>query len=107
MPWIPRDFYQKVQLSIKVNEKEPLKWRPMSYESARAKFKFNIFWRKNGNIAEYRLSLVSPGMLWNQMTGLPGNSSFEETRTKDFHALRLCKDGLPQSRAFIKIPVPQ
>lgn len=105
--WIDREFYEKPEEKIDVKQREPLKWRPTSYESARAKYKFNIYWRKSGNIAEYRLSLNSPGILWSQMSGLPGNASFEESRTKEFHALRLCKDGIPQNGAFIKIPPPE
>lgn len=105
--WIDREFYEKKEEEISIKSKETLKFRAVSYEGARAKYRFNIYWRKNGNIAEYRLSQKSPGILWNQMSGLPGNASFEEARTKDFHIVRLCKDGMQQSGAFMKIPAPQ
>jgi len=105
--WIEREFFEKKEEEAIVKQKEPLKFRAISYEGARAKYKFNMYWRKNSNIPEYRLSTKSPGILWTQMSGLPANPAFEEARTKEFHIVRFCKDGVYQPGAFMKIPAPE
>jgi len=105
--WFEREFFEKKEVEAPVKEKETLKFRAISYEGARAKYRFNIYWRKSSNTVEYRLATKSPGVLWTQMSGLPGNASFEEARTKDFHILRMCKDGVQQQGAWIKIPAPK
>jgi len=105
--WLDRDFFEKKEEEVLLKAKETLNFRATSYEGARVKYRFNIYWRKSNNIAEYRLASKSPGVLWTQMSGLPGGATFEEARTKDFHIVRLCKDGMQQPGAFMKIPAPK
>lgn len=105
--FIEREFLEKQEEVVVHKEKDALRWIRIPYEGAKAKYKFNIFWRKMGNIPEYRLCVSSPGVLWQQMSGLPGEATFEEARLKDYHIVYLCKAGMRQPGAFMKIPAPK
>lgn len=85
--------------------KEDLKWKPISFQNARIKYKFKMFSKRVGANAKYIISQKQLDYPWVEISqnSPPLNTTFEETRTKEFTAVRMCKFGIPEEGAMVKI----
>jgi hypothetical protein len=95
-------FIKAEKLSINempLAKKESIVWRPISYKSAIAKYKFRIYSRRVGAIAKYAIGESMPKFgLWNELSDLPGGCTFEEAKTDELQSVRICKFGIPEGR---------
>jgi hypothetical protein len=97
-----RSILQELQVVDKP-EKSVLDWKPVSYESARLKYKFKIFSRRFGAIAKYRIGTIPPNILWTEISGVPDGAGFEEAKDKECAYVRMTKFGIEERGARIKI----
>ena len=83
--------------NIPLIKKESLVWRPISYKSAVAKYKFRIYSRRIGAIAKYAIGATMPKYgLWTELADLPPGCTFEEAKTDELLGTRICKFGIPE-----------
>lgn len=94
-------------------EKEQTKhnWKAISDNSAKAKYKFNIYSRKEGNIAVYGIAKEMPkDYFWTQLAAIPKQRprvSFEEEKTPKWDVLRILKDGVPERHKYAQMRIPR
>jgi len=88
-------------------EKEPLDWKPVSYQVARQKYGFKIFAKRkflDARVKSYMIAISVPNsMMYDPVESVPNGIAFQEAKDSIFFYCRLQKDGFTEG-PILKIP---
>ena len=93
--------------AAKRTNSDDLNWVPVPFESARLKYKFKIFSQRNRFDSRHRRYIIraeAPNITWEEVHNVPDDCTFEEAKDREFNYIRMCKLGLEERGARMKIP---
>jgi len=98
----------KVEMLKAPKEKAALDWKAIAYLAAKARFKFNIYGRKEGSLTRYGISKEMPkDYFWDERKEKPKDISFEEAKTPKWYYLRILKGYVPEMHKYAMMKIPR